>query len=210
MHSTVEVLHYGGGNVGSLLRALERCEIPFKVLKGNEDNQFPSGENPVILPGVGAFGAIMQGLASRGFVASLEEVVMSQKVPFLGVCVGLQVLFESSEESPDVAGLGFLKGRVRKFSDAVEHSKIPQIGWNYIHAQQVDAPEGFVYYVNSYYAEPENKDVLLYESEYQGTRFCGAIRYENLTAFQFHPEKSGAFGHELLRHWYQSLEKTPC
>jgi imidazole glycerol phosphate synthase glutamine amidotransferase subunit len=180
------------------------------VLKGNEDNTFPTGEHPVILPGVGAFGAIMQGLASRGFIEPLQQVVLERKVPFLGVCVGLQVLFESSEESHDVAGLGFLKGRVRKFSDAVEQSKIPQIGWNYIHAKQADAPEGFVYYVNSYYAEPEAEEVILYESEYQGTRFCGAIQYENLTAFQFHPEKSGAFGHELLTHWYQSLEKTPC
>jgi imidazole glycerol phosphate synthase glutamine amidotransferase subunit len=201
----VEVLHYGGGNVGSLLRALERCEIPYTVLKGTIDGSFPSGQYPVILPGVGAFGAIMQGLEERGFLAPLTQAVMDEKMPFLGVCVGLQVLFESSEESPEVAGLGFLKGTVRHFPTDVEGAKVPQIGWNYIHAQQENAPEGFVYYVNSYYAQPSEPSVVLYASEYQGTRFCGAVRQGNITAFQFHPEKSGAFGHELLRHWFENL-----
>ena len=201
----VEVLHYGGGNVGSLLRALERCEIPYTLLKGTIDGTFPTGKHPVILPGVGAFGAIMQGLEARGFLEPLKRVVLDEKVPFLGVCVGLQVLFESSEESPDVAGLGFLKGIVRHFPTDFEGSKVPQIGWNYIQAQQENAPEGFVYYVNSYFADPADANVVLYASDYQGTRFCGAVKHENISAFQFHPEKSGAFGHDLLRHWFDSL-----
>ncbi|MFN7309836.1 MAG: imidazole glycerol phosphate synthase subunit HisH, partial [Vampirovibrionales bacterium] len=180
----VEVLHYGGGNVGSLLRALERCEIPYTLLKGNIDGTFPTGQHPVILPGVGAFGAIMQGLEARGFLEPLKQVVMVEKVPFLGVCVGLQVLFESSEENPNVAGLGFLKGTVRHFPTDFEGSKVPQIGWNYIHAQQENAPEGFVYYVNSYFADPADENVVLYASDYQGTRFCGAVKHENITAFQ--------------------------
>jgi imidazole glycerol phosphate synthase glutamine amidotransferase subunit len=203
----VEVLHYGGGNMGSLLRCLERAGIPYTVLKGHVDGSFPSGKHPILLPGVGAFGSLMQGLEARGFIPYLKELVHPEGVPFLGICVGLQVLFESSEESPDCLGLGILKGQVRRFASDFERAKVPQIGWNFIHARQPQAPEGFVYYVNSYYALPEDPSAILYQSDYQNTAFCGAVRQGKITAFQFHPEKSGAFGQRLVSQWYQTLQQ---
>jgi imidazole glycerol phosphate synthase glutamine amidotransferase subunit len=212
----VDVINYGGGNLGSLLRALKRCNIPYHVYEGKlahqptkpETDCFPSGDHPIVLPGVGAFGSVMHALNERGFTECLQRLVGEQKTPLLGVCVGQQVLFESSEESPSVVGLGLLKGQVKRFTSAPETPcKIPQIGWNSIHSQQTDSgfpSQGYVYYVNSYYAEPNDGTIVLYSSTYGGTRFCGAIRHQHITAFQFHPEKSGELGHTLLSQWWQA------
>lgn len=194
----VDVLDYGGGNLGSLLRALGRLEIPYQRCAGKADGVFPSLERPMILPGVGAFGSLMRQLRERELDKAIQEGV-AKNVPYLGVCVGLQVLFEASEESPGEQGLGLLKGKVVRF----RQGKIPQIGWNSVEPCQPDWPEGYVYYVNSYYAQPEDESAVLYSSEYEAQRFCGAVRQGPMTAFQFHPEKSGDFGHQLLKHWLQ-------
>lgn len=227
----VDVINYGGGNLGSLLRALQRCQIPYRVFEGQSAGgsvsaeAFPSGAYPIVLPGVGAFGSVMQALQERGFVACLQQRVQAEGVPLLGVCVGLQVLFESSEESPNVAGLGFLKGSVKRFSTTPTHPcKIPQMGWNSIHNRQasqhtgqhaglhpnqrVFEQEGHVYYVNSYYAHPVDETITLYESTYGSTTFCGAVHHGNITAFQFHPEKSGELGHTLLKQWWHLVSKA--
>ena len=205
----LEVIDYGGGNLGSLCRALDRLGLPYQTIAGSHDGRFPTGESPLILPGVGAFGALMQALTDRQLVVPIQQAV-AQGTPLLGVCVGLQVLFESSEESPDVDGLGLLKGTVVKLDDSAK--KVPQIGWNEIHAKQPDWPNGFVYYVNSYVARPQDSSVLLYESTYQDETFCGAVRYGAVTAFQFHPEKSGDFGHQLIAKWWELIQpvKVAC
>jgi imidazole glycerol phosphate synthase glutamine amidotransferase subunit len=201
MATQVEVVDYGGGNVGSLLRALERLNIAYTLHDGQTTPL--TGKAPIILPGVGAFGAIMSALHERQLVAPLTEWV-GKGVPFLGVCVGLQVLFDGSEESPEAKGLGLLAGQVV----SLKATKVPQIGWNGIESCQGDSfrdtpwPEGYVYYVNSYVAQPTDPGAILYTSQYEGQTFCGAVRQDNITAFQFHPEKSGAFGHSLLQHWY--------
>lgn len=213
-YACVDVLNYGGGNLGSMLRALERLAIPYRVWDGldapasheeHHQSGLPDGSQPLLLPGVGAFGSVMQGLKERGFDALLKRLVGEGSTPFLGVCVGQQVLFESSEESPDVAGLGLLKGAVRRFTAG----KVPQIGWNHVANQQPASPfaaDGFVYYVNSYYAAPADAACTLYASHYEGCTFCGAVHQGNITAFQFHPEKSGAFGHELIAQWWQHCQ----
>jgi imidazole glycerol phosphate synthase glutamine amidotransferase subunit len=199
LHHTphVEVVGYGGGNLGSLLRSLERLGVRYTLVQGNVDGTWPSGEAPLILPGVGAYASLMQALAHRGLIDPITHAVQQQQVPFLGVCVGLQVLFEESEEGEKTPGFGFIKGKVIQFTG----QKVPQIGWNYLHAEQAGWPEGYVYYVNSYYAQPEDASVILYASQYEAERFTGAVHTRNITAFQFHPEKSGAFGQQLLRHW---------
>jgi glutamine amidotransferase len=204
--SRVDVIDYGGGNVGSLLRSLERLNIPYKLRAGgNTPDGFPAGEYPIILPGVGAFESLMQALHQRGHVEHLKRLVQEAKTPFLGVCVGLQVLFEGSEEaSQHCGGLGFLQGKVVKFQE----DKVPQIGWNYVRTQQPEWDSGFVYYVNSYYAVPEDKMAVLYESTYGNTTFCGAVAKDNITAFQFHPEKSGSFGQALLANWWQLVNQS--
>lgn len=178
----VELVDYGGGNLGSVERALQRLGQAYRL------SERPSGDLRVILPGVGSFGGVMQSLRERGLDRRLTEILRGG-TPFLGICVGLQVLLESSEESPGVAGLGLIPGRVVRF----RAPKVPQIGWNRIEG-------GFVYFVNSYYAQLENREHLWYEADYHGP-FCAALRHQNLSAFQFHPEKSGEFGQKLLRDW---------
>ncbi|MEB3206181.1 MAG: imidazole glycerol phosphate synthase subunit HisH, partial [Vampirovibrionales bacterium] len=170
----------------------------------------PTGHNPILLPGVGAFGALMQALNQRGLSSTLKTLI-AQGTPYLGICVGLQVLFEASEESPGCPGLGVLKGRVKKFTSDAKDSpiKIPQIGWNRIALTQSGSPfdslaHGAVYFVNSYVAAPEEAHQVLYQADYGGA-FCAGVRSGNITAFQFHPEKSGDFGHQLLATWVASV-----
>lgn len=189
---SIEVIDAAGGNIGSLCRALERLGVEYTLVNGDS---LPTGEKPLILPGVGNFGAVMQRLRDAKLDIRIKEVAR-QGVPFLGICVGLQVLFDGSEESPGVDGLKLLEGEVVKFTDG----KVPQIGWNNVDSRSPDWPSGFVYFVNSFYAVPTQPDVVLYQSDYFKP-FCAAVKKDNITAFQFHPEKSGTFGISLLKHW---------
>lgn len=186
-----------GGNLGSISRTLTRMGVPFRLV-GSDDP--PSGSRPIILPGVGAFGAVMNSLRANQFDQTIVKLVRSG-TPFLGVCVGLQVLFEESEEAPGVSGLGLIQGKVCKF----RQGKVPQIGWNFIEPVNDSSWEaGYVYFVNSYYAKPEFQDVTLYRCDYHES-FCAAVKTDNITAFQFHPEKSGEFGERLLRKWVNDV-----
>ncbi|MBA3857874.1 MAG: imidazole glycerol phosphate synthase subunit HisH, partial [Cyanobacteria bacterium PR.3.49] len=161
-------------------------------------SNLPDGSRPIILPGVGNFGAVMKNLQKEKFDQKIKKLVEGG-TPYLGICVGMQILFDSSEES-DTAGLGILPGRVLKFTAG----KVPQIGWNLLEAKQQNWPNGFVYFVNSYFARPESDADVLYTSDYFGD-FCAAVRRDNITAFQFHPEKSGEFGQQLLVNWLKEV-----
>lgn len=185
----IEVIDYGGGNIGSITRCLERLEVPFNT------TEMPSGDHAMILPGVGAFGAVMNHLNQNGLAEKIKTLIL-EGVPYLGICVGLQVLFDASEESPEIAGLGLVSGAVVKF----HAEKVPQIGWNAVTTTNRHYPPGYVYFVNSYYPQPTDPGVTLYEADYNGA-FCAAVQQQNITAFQFHPEKSGVFGHELIKRW---------
>ncbi|MGD9683778.1 MAG: imidazole glycerol phosphate synthase subunit HisH [Candidatus Obscuribacterales bacterium] len=198
----VDIIDAAGGNTGSVYRALERLGVPYSC---SSKSGPPDGSRPVILPGVGSFGAVMSRLRQADLDRRLTSLIGSG-VPFLGICVGLQVLFDESEESPGVAGLGLLPGRVRRFTEG----KVPQIGWNRIESArpecQDDYPDGYVYFVNSFFAEPDKsfeKEIVLYRGQYYRS-FCAAVLKDNITAFQFHPEKSGRFGMSLLACWLGS------
>lgn len=188
----IDVIDYGGGNLGSVTRCLERLGAEFRVAG---ESTPPSGDNPLLFPGVGAFGAAMNNLVRGGLASRLRKLV-NDGTPYLGICIGLQVLFEDSEEAPGVNGLGLLPGRVVKF----RQGKVPQIGWNWIEARQPGWPDGHVYFVNSYYPRPAQPDAVLYEADYHG-KFAAAVQKDNITAFQFHPEKSGDFGQRLIAGW---------
>lgn len=196
----VELVDVGGGNIGSVKRCLEMLEIDF--VQSGIDNP-PNGEKPIVLPGVGAFGPVMDHLKQTGFDERIKSMVKSG-TPYLGICVGMQILFDSSEEAPGTAGLSLIPGSVRKFKEG----KVPQIGWNLIElAGNTAYPEsGYVYFVNSFYPDPSSSEHALYYSNYF-VRFCAAVQYKNITAFQFHPEKSAAFGKSLLRGWVESVCK---
>lgn len=202
-HPKLEVIDYGGGNLGSMQRCLERLDISYRLVGGPEQPPL-SGDCALLFPGVGAFGAAMATLGERGLTDRIQAMV-NDGVPYLGVCIGLQVLFEWSEEAPRVPGLGLLPGVIKRFTEG----KVPQIGWNYVSvpektqeklAEKATPPAGHVYFVNSYYPQPEADELVLYQAHYH-RQFCAAAQHDNITAYQFHPEKSGEFGHQLIADW---------
>ena len=200
MRTEVDLVDVGGGNTGSVRRCLQRLAIQYRDVG---PDLLPDGNRPVILPGVGAFGAVMDSL-KRGGVGDTVRKIVQEGTPYLGICVGMQVLFDSSEESPNTAGLSLVPGEVVRFKS----NKVPQIGWNHVEPKQTgDWPPGFVYFVNSYYPRPDDPAVTLYGADY-GVNFCAAVQTGNITAFQFHPEKSGPFGGQLLERWIDNVSRS--
>jgi glutamine amidotransferase len=196
---SVAVIDYDAGNTLSVTRALEKAGARVDL---TPDPGRVARADAVVLPGVGAFGDCMKKLAERGMDQACLEAY-SGGTPFLGVCVGLQVLFEGSAESPGVDGLGILPGRVVRFQ--VRDLKVPHMGWNQLEvARQHPVLEGLdgdaFYFVHSYYPDPAREDDLLGTAEY-GARFCAAAGRENLAAVQFHPEKSSRAGLRLYENF---------
>jgi glutamine amidotransferase len=195
----VAVIDYDAGNTLSVTRALEK--VGAKVDLTAEPERVARAD-AVVLPGVGAFGDCMMKLAERGMDEACREAYAAGR-PFLGVCVGLQALFEGSEESPGAEGLGILPGNVVRFEAG--ELKVPHIGWNQLTAARTHPVlEGLdgeaFYFVHSYYPEPAREDDLLATAEY-GARFCAAGGRENLAAVQFHPEKSSRAGLRLYENF---------
>ncbi|MBI1270527.1 imidazole glycerol phosphate synthase subunit HisH [bacterium] len=191
----IELLDIGAGNTGSVRRCLNRLGI--ESISVGKDRDI-SGTLPVIFPGVGSFGAVMRLLEASGQKERLVEVI-NDGVPYLGICVGMQVLLEGSEESPGVAGLGLIEGMVKKF----DSGKVPQIGWNLVEphvATENKKGSGYAYFVNSYYADPNNEAVISHRSQYY-RNFASGIKKDNITAYQFHPERSGDYGESLMESW---------
>jgi glutamine amidotransferase len=188
------VLDYGGGNIGSLVAALERRGVNFEL---TEDAERVAAAHAAILPGDGAFGATMDALRERGLDKAVHAIVAAKK-PFLGICVGMQVLFESSDEFGGDAGLGIFSGHVRRFVDA---PRVPHMGWNDL---RIDGTHPFVagltggefaYFLHSY--RVADSDATVASADYGG-RFAAVVARGNVMATQFHPEKSQRTGAVLL------------
>jgi glutamine amidotransferase len=193
----LDVIDYGAaGNLGSVCRALHRLGVKYQLVSAQTP---PTGNNPLVFPGVGAFGAVMAALRTGDLDQTLVKLV-KQGTPYLGICLGLQVLFDSSEETPDCKGLGLLPGKVIRY----DAPKVPQVGWNWVESSKSDWPAGYVYFVNSFYPQPDNPEDALYKANYH-TEFVAAVQHKNITAFQFHPEKSGPFGQKLLQQWLSEV-----
>ncbi|HYJ89611.1 MAG TPA: imidazole glycerol phosphate synthase subunit HisH [Pyrinomonadaceae bacterium] len=192
----VAIIDYGVGNLRSVEKALDATGCAAVV---SSNVEVLRKAERLVLPGVGAFGACMNALTERGFDELVLERV-SEGTPLLGVCVGMQMLFEESEEFGTSHGLGLLRGRVHRFSADL---LVPQVGWNQIR-QRVAHPlfEGiedgaFFYFVHSYYCEPVAAEVILGETDY-GVAYASVVARQNLFGVQFHPEKSQTAGLRLL------------
>lgn len=197
----IAIIDYDAGNIKSVEKALTALGETALITRDKEKILYA---DKVILPGVGAFGDAMEKL--RGF--GLEEIirqVVAQKTPFLGICLGLQLLFESSEETPGVKGLGILKGRIVKIPDDMG-LKVPQIGWNSLRFPNSGRlfrgiPEdSYVYFVHSYYLQAKEPEIVTATTEY-AAHIHASIEKENVYACQFHPEKSSDVGLQILRNF---------
>lgn len=192
----IAIIDYGAGNLQSVKNALDYLNVKSKI---TDDAEEIAKADKIIFPGVGSFGEMMNALESRNLVSSIKKSIKDKK-PFLGICLGLQALFEESEESPGIKGLGIFKGKVKRFKTSL---KVPQIGWNSIKMEKNDEmihglDNKFFYFVHSYYVAPEDKSIILTTTDYSG-RFVSGICKDKIWAFQFHPEKSGKDGLEILR-----------
>ena len=196
----IGVIDYKAGNGPSVKNALDHLQLA-SALTADADVLHECSH--IILPGVGSAGATMDSLHELGLVPVLEEHVFDKKKPFLGICVGLQVLFEKSEED-DATCLGWLKGDVVRFDDAAV--RVPQIGWNSARFTKrlpiLDglSDEEYFYFVNSYHIRPADEEIILATTEY-GAPFCSMVAQGNLYASQFHIEKSGEVGLRLLKNF---------
>ena len=202
----IAIIDYGAGNLQSVEKALRHLGCQCQI---TADPGELAAAQAAVLPGVGAFGDAMGQLRARGLEESIRQFVSSGK-PFLGICLGLQILFEESEESPGVKGLGLLRGKVLRLPKE-SGLKIPHIGWNSL---SVGKPGGlfagvegepYVYFVHSYYLRAE-EDVVTATAEY-GTTIHAAVQKGNLLACQFHPEKSGQVGLSLLENFKAMAER---
>jgi len=198
---TIAVLDYGIGNLRSAQKALEHVGADARLVT---DARGAEGASGVVLPGVGAFGRCMEALRSTGLDRPATEAVRSG-LPFLGICVGMQMLYEASEESPGARGLGLLEGLVRQLPEDV---KRPQMQWNVLQVTRPESPllagldpEPWVYFVHSY--APDASDEVVATCDYGGA-VVAAIQRGNLWATQFHPEKSGATGLRILQSFVEA------
>ncbi|GHC52695.1 imidazole glycerol phosphate synthase subunit HisH [Roseibacillus persicicus] len=198
------VINYGGGNLRSLVRALEFLGVQPRNVSKPEDFE---GLTHLAFPGQGSFGDSMRNMEERGLVEPLKEWLEADK-PFFGICIGYQLLFEGSEESPETPGLGILEGKVERFP-ADMGLKVPHMGWNT--AQPTDPadpiwkdlePDPYFYFVHSFYPHPLDSDVIASTTDY-GFPFASSVRKGNLFATQFHPEKSQHTGLQLLKNFLQ-------
>jgi glutamine amidotransferase len=199
------LIDYGSGNLRSVTKALESV---WSEIQRISTGPIPQDLDALVLPGVGSFGDSVNQLHRRQLFDPIRSWLEAGK-PFLGICLGYQLLFEHSEESPDIRGLGVLGGEVRRFTGP--KMKVPQIGWNTVHwsAQALQQfPElpadPFVYFVHSYYPVPVDSKVVAGTTDYGG-RFASAIARDGLFATQFHPEKSQTAGLKILQTFVSSL-----
>ena len=214
--SAIAIVDYRMGNLYSVKLACEHAGLHATI---TSDKKAILSADAVILPGVGAFGDAMNTLKELDLVSALRDVADSGK-PLFGVCLGLQLLMESSEEFGAHEGLGIIKGSVVKLDAPQENGrtlKVPQVGWNQVHPatptswdgtlmQGVTPGERF-YFVHTYVVEPDDADVVCSTTTYGHVEFCSSVRYENVFACQYHPERSGERGLRVYRNLKQLLEK---
>ena len=205
----IVIIDYGMGNLSSVKNALNFLGLESKISSDEEDIR---NANALILPGVGAFPDAMENIEKLSLDNIIKEEVAKNK-PLLGICLGMQLLFENSFEGLERKGLGLLKGSIVKMkNDKINNIKIPHIGWNNLIYNKKDElfnsiEEGkFVYYVHSYFAQGYNDDDLVAYSEYGENKIAGVVRCKNVMGAQFHPEKSGTVGLTILKNFGELIK----
>lgn len=195
----IAIVDYGMGNLRSVTNAFKKLGAQVVI---TQDKKTIEGANAIVLPGVGAFGKCVENLRRLELFDCIKEVIKSDKL-YLGICLGMQILFDESEEAPGIQGMGVIKGRVPKFTGNV---KVPHMGWNSIEVMK-EHPilEGIgdgshFYFVHSFYCQPDEAGVATTTTEY-GIRFASSVHKDNVFACQFHPEKSQRIGLQLLQNF---------
>lgn len=199
MSEKITIIDYGRGNLHSVRTALEKIDA---IVEITSDKEKIKNSEKVILPGVGAFGDCMENLKKYELVDVIKERLNSGK-PFLGICLGLQLLFEGSEEDPGVEGLGYFKGICEKIKTS---EKIPHMGWNQLVVQNKNSllknsDGNYVYFVHTYQAIPVDKSIITSVCDYGEAIITASVGLENVRAVQFHPEKSSKVGLEILKNF---------
>jgi glutamine amidotransferase len=208
MNPRIVIIDYGMGNLRNVQRGFERIGFEAKVTRNKREIETASA---IVLPGVGAFKDCMVNLERYGLIESLLQSIEKGK-PYLGICLGLQILFSESEEFGSHKGLDLIKGKVVKFKPDPEH-KVPHMGWNTVEIEretpmlQGIVSGDFFYFVHSYYVVPEERQWISSFTDY-GTPFVSSISKENLFATQFHPEKSQQKGLRILENFVKSISRT--
>ena len=200
------IIDYGAGNIESVRKAFEFIGADCVL---SDDPEVLMSADAAVLPGVGSFGDAMENIRAKNLEKPIKDFIESGK-PFLGICLGLQILFESSEESPGVAGLSVLKGKIVRIPNR-EGLKIPHMGWNSLDVREKSGlfsgieDNPYVYFVHSYYLRAE-EDIVTSTAEY-GVRIHASCAKNNLMACQFHPEKSGETGLNILRNFVKLIDR---
>ena len=206
--AVIAVIDYDMGNLLSVCKALEKAGATPKVTSSPKDLEKAMA---IVLPGVGAFDPAMQSLRARGLIEPIKNIIHSGK-PFLGICLGMQILFESSEEGVE-NGLGIIPGKVRRFRPSQE-IRIPHMGWNQLEITQARSllwehlpPQPWVYFVHSFYVDPVEKKVNAATVTHGSQTVTAAVAYDNVTAVQFHPEKSSNVGLQILSNFVSQVRE---
>lgn len=203
------VIDYGASNLRSVLHALKHLGV--KDIRLIHEPDELRGAEKIILPGQGAFGAGMQQLHKQDLVEPLKDAI-NAGIPYFGICLGMQFLFEKSDEMGDHEGLGLLPGYVTRFPDDLPY-KIPHMGWNTLIIERPStmladlSDDSYAYFVHSYYCVPENEPDLLISADY-GMKFAAGVERDNIFAVQFHPEKSQSTGLLMLKNFLKMTEKA--
>ena len=199
----IAIIDYDAGNIRSVEKALQFLGQEVKITRDREEIL---GADKVVLPGVGSFGDAMGKLHQYGLVEVIRQVA-EKKTPFLGICLGLQLLFERSDESPGVEGLGILKGEILRIPEG-EGRKIPHMGWNSLELRNQGrlfagiSGEPYVYFVHSYYLKARDEQIVKATTEY-GVTIHASVEQDNIFACQFHPEKSSTAGLKILKNFVE-------
>jgi glutamine amidotransferase len=201
----IAIIDYGMGNLRSVQKAFEKIGATARIVPFPRDLEHARG---IVLPGVGAFGQAMENLRARGWDSALRHAA-TRGVPLIGICLGMQLLFESSEEMGQHQGLGILRGAVKRFDGDL---KIPQMGWNQIHSKRTtpllrDVADGsYAFFVHSYYCAPRDESVVLATTDY-GVEFASIVGQKNIFGAQFHPEKSQSVGLKILENFVEIVKR---